>query len=199
MCALSDTNDIEADFSWYTVVPPESPLAQGDLLNDFGIVLPPAYTGAPVEVEEDEVAVADTTYEDYNVVVMTQSCDLDDMQDNGQVLLCPRYSLSEAKTPTGKSLNNSDGWGKLVRGNIVGAHLINQCDLENFVFEYQVVDLQRVFGIPLHIVKEVAAKQGSRIRLLPPYREHLAQSFARQFMRVGLPIDLPRNYPYPTE
>ena len=30
-----------------------------------------------------------------------------------------------------------------------------------------------------------------RLRLLPPYREHLSQSFARFFMRVGLPIDTP--------
>ena len=27
----------------------------------------------------------------------------------------------------------------------------------------------------------------------PPYREHLAQAFARFFMRVGLPIDIPEE------
>ncbi len=27
-----------------------------------------------------------------------------------------------------------------------------------------------------------------RLRLLPPYREHLSQAFARFFMRVGLPV-----------
>jgi hypothetical protein len=30
-------------------------------------------------------------------------------------------------------------------------------------------------------------------RLLPPYREHLSQSFARYFMRVGLPVDIPKD------
>lgn len=30
-------------------------------------------------------------------------------------------------------------------------------------------------------------KQQSRLRLRPPYREHLSQAFARFFMRVGLP------------
>jgi hypothetical protein len=29
------------------------------------------------------------------------------------------------------------------------------------------------------------------VRLLPPYREHLAQAFARFFIRVGLPVDVP--------
>ena len=32
-----------------------------------------------------------------------------------------------------------------------------------------------------------------RKRLLPPYREHLSQSFARYFMRVGLPTDIPAD------
>jgi hypothetical protein len=31
----------------------------------------------------------------------------------------------------------------------------------------------------------------SGLRLCPPYREHLAQAFARFFMRVGLPIPIP--------
>jgi hypothetical protein len=26
---------------------------------------------------------------------------------------------------------------------------------------------------------------------MPPYREHLSQAFARYFMRVGLPSDIP--------
>ena len=28
------------------------------------------------------------------------------------------------------------------------------------------------------------------VTLLPPYREHLSQAFARFFMRVGLPLDI---------
>ena len=41
------------------------------------------------------------------------------------------------------------------------------------------------------LVRELAASQGPRLRLNPPYREHLAQAFARFFMRVGLPVDIP--------
>jgi len=32
---------------------------------------------------------------------------------------------------------------------------------------------------------------GYHLRLLSPYREHLSQAFARFFMRVGLPVDIP--------
>ncbi|MBD5492017.1 MAG: hypothetical protein HDR16_07880 [Lachnospiraceae bacterium] len=40
------------------------------------------------------------------------------------------------------------------------------------------------------IAKEMAFKNGKRLRLCPPYREHLSQAFARYFMRVGLPVNI---------
>lgn len=36
----------------------------------------------------------------------------------------------------------------------------------------------------------ITRKEIEHLRLLPPYREHLSQAFARYFMRVGLPQDL---------
>jgi hypothetical protein len=60
----------------------------------------------------------------------------------------------------------------------------------------KLLNLKQILSAPLAIVKRIADKQAKRIRLLPPYREHLTQAFARQFMRVGLPIDLPKEYPF---
>ena len=57
--------------------------------------------------------------------------------------------------------------------------------------ELRVVDFRRVYSLPLTFVCQVAARTGQRLRLLPPYREHLSQAFARDFMRVGLPQDIP--------
>jgi hypothetical protein len=42
-------------------------------------------------------------------------------------------------------------------------------------------------------MRQRAVRAGDRLRLLPPYREHLSQAFARYFMRVGLPQDIPRS------
>ncbi len=42
-----------------------------------------------------------------------------------------------------------------------------------------------------HLLEACPVFLPSRLRLLPPYREHLAQGFARFFMRVGLPVDIP--------
>jgi hypothetical protein len=56
---------------------------------------------------------------------------------------------------------------------------------------YQIVDFHEVFSIPLDFLQAwIRSKNTNRLRLLPPYREHLSQAFARFFMRVGLPNDI---------
>jgi hypothetical protein len=59
-------------------------------------------------------------------------------------------------------------------------------------FDYSLVDLGSLFSLPTGLVRDLAERQGQRSRLNPPYREHLAQAFARFFMRVGLPVDIPK-------
>jgi len=46
--------------------------------------------------------------------------------------------------------------------------------------------------VPFDFIVDLAKKKGKRLRLLPPYREHLSQAFARFFIRVGLPVDIPQ-------
>jgi hypothetical protein len=79
----------------------------------------------------------------------------------------------------------------LQRGHHPGYHLLNGCDLPGMNRPLQVVDFRTVFSLPLAYTQELAVAAGPRIRLRPPYREHLAQAFARFYMRVGLPVDLP--------
>jgi hypothetical protein len=54
----------------------------------------------------------------------------------------------------------------------------------------RIVDFGRILSLPRNFVGQFAAGKGKRLRLRPPYREHLSQSFARFFMRVGLPQDV---------
>ena len=56
-----------------------------------------------------------------------------------------------------------------------------------------VVDFHYVYTAPTSYVKQHAAQSGKRLRVCPPYKEHLAQAFARFFMRVGLPADIPEG------
>ena len=53
-----------------------------------------------------------------------------------------------------------------------------------------IVDFNNIYTIPKNLAKEIAKQNKIRLRLCPPYREHLSQSFARFFMRVGLPINI---------
>jgi len=55
-----------------------------------------------------------------------------------------------------------------------------------------VVDFRHSYSLPFTLINDISGKLGKRLRLLPPYREHLSQAYARFFMRVGLPIDIPK-------
>lgn len=178
------------DFKWYQIVT-GSKLEQGDFLNDLPILIQPDTMPTSKEALEkllpDLIIDADSV-QVFNTVVMTQSCDFNKMKDNDLVTLCPRVNY--------RDIYDKGNWKPLREGRIIGAHLLDRSDLAGHDFEYQVVDLTRIFGIPYGFVKRAAEHRGERVRLLPPYREHLAQAFARRFMRVGLPIDLPPEYPY---
>ena len=80
---------------------------------------------------------------------------------------------------------------KLRQGHVVGVHLLNKFK-NGQVEDYLVVDFKSTYAIPLKLLKQIVFVRGNRISLLPPYREHLSQSFARFFMRVGLPVDIPQ-------
>ena len=60
----------------------------------------------------------------------------------------------------------------------------------HFRSDVRVVDFRRVYSLPLEYFRAFAVRAGERVRLLPPYREHLAHALARFFMCVGLPIDI---------
>lgn len=71
-------------------------------------------------------------------------------------------------------------------------HMLAACDLEGFEHEIQIVDFRTVFSVPFGFLTELARRRpNKRLRLRSPYREHLSQAFARFFMRVGLPADIP--------
>lgn len=57
--------------------------------------------------------------------------------------------------------------------------------------EHRIVDFHWIHTIPREFLDKFLVEQDlKRLRLLPPYREHLSQSFARYFMRVGLPENI---------
>ena len=174
------------NYPWYSVVS-GSDLRQGDIIFDCPVIVP---TGLFTGDEVREGATLGAQIQTFDVVVMSQSCDL----ENGKlelVLVCPHWTL-EAFSQKQEYFKTSKGRSDLQRGNVPGYHLINRCDFENWLPDLRVVDFRSAYGLPFAFLKGLCLDRGSRLRLLPPYREHLSQAFARFFMRVGLPsqVDL---------
>jgi hypothetical protein len=181
----------EPKFNWYAAVPNNHPLEQGDFFNDFPIILPSVEVSETPSSGDLEITGSGSLA---NVILMTQSCDMQKLSENDPLIFCPRFNLTETKLGE-RDLNTPSGWGDLRSGRVINMHLIDKCAIKGHEFEYQVIDLRRVYSMPYSVVKALMGKQVTRLRLLPPYREHLAQAFARQFMRIGLPIDLPPKNP----
>jgi len=170
------------EFNWYNELHHSSEIAQGDLIPDCPIVMPPS------KIIKDEQVEIDITRVDS--IILSQSCDL--VNDKIQiVLVCPYFSLKvfienlpdTNRKAVKKSIDN------LKKGFLPGYHLLNKSE-ENHITDYLVVDFRNVYGIHIESLREIAKQLESRHRLQPPYREHLSQAFARYFMRVGLPQDI---------
>jgi hypothetical protein len=57
------------------------------------------------------------------------------------------------------------------------------------------VDFHEVFTLPRPVLESLlTAREVPRPQLLPPYREHRSQAFARFFMRVGLPTPVTKTW-----
>jgi hypothetical protein len=163
-----------SDYPWFRAVT-DAGLEQGDLLRAC-----PSY-----RAEHDGSFVREVR----NCVLLSHSCDL--ANDKLQIVqVCPYWPLEELAQQI-DYLKSRRGREDLRRGNVPGYHLLNRCELSGLEHDFLVVDFRSLFGVPLSVVKELASAQSPRVRLLPPYREHLAQAFARFFMRVGLPVDVP--------
>jgi hypothetical protein len=169
-------------YPWYRLVH-GTDLAQGDILERCPVFLPPA------DLAEKPLAEAAFTWQERDVIIISQTCDLVPGREKiTEVLLCSAWSRSEL---TSGHLATARGLEDARRGNLPGYQLLAPCDLSGFARELRIVDFRRVYSLPLAYIRQRAAMAGDRLRLLPPYREHLSQAFARFFMRVGLPVDIP--------
>ncbi len=171
-------------FNWYLKIIDSSQIEQGDFINDCPIIIPPSKILEGNNFDFKIVLI--------DSIVLTQSCDLANNKVK-IVLVCPYFSLKtfiENLPPSEQSpkatKNNIES---LKKGNLPGYHLLNK-SIENDFNDYIVVDFRNVYGVHIESLKEIALNTSPRYRLLPPYREHLSQAFARYFMRVGLPQDI---------
>ena len=166
-------------YPWYDFVEGDD-LEQGDIIE-----------GCPVSVAT-EMETADSRWklqwEERDLIVLSQSCDLVKSREKiSEVLMAAVWKQSELSG----HLATTRGLEDARRGNLPGVHLLASSDFAGTLSEIRVVDFRRVSTLPLTFLRKRVLTQQRRLRLLPPYREHLSQAFARFFMRVGLPVDIP--------
>jgi hypothetical protein len=189
---------------WFEIATSETSLTQGDLIANcplLGWRQGASNSLDAVDATFDLAELADSFTTD--VVVMTQACDLE-QQKVSNVVLCPAVAISafheswekqrhlSGQAPTAKSWNRE--LVDIASGRIWNLSLLNSFGDGSTTTEIRVVFFDQVFTLPRNFIEGLLRRRGqSRLRLRPPYREHLSQSFARYFMRVGLPqaIDLP--------
>lgn len=194
------------EYPWYDEISPDEPLMQGDLLDSCPVLVfdqTPAFgdfegIDAMVDALDDAHGV-----QRVRVIVMTQACDLAENKVRNAIL-CPVYhradyqaqweqhETSRGQNPTPRAFTKTlegirDGrtWNLTM---LAGREAPGEAGLS---IPIQIVDFHEVFSLPVDFLNALIRASGkNRLRLRPPYREHLSQAFARFFMRVGLPVNI---------
>lgn len=187
--------------NWYDLIDATAPLTQGDLIFDCPVLTwqsgilstkEDAFNSEILQNSIDAIAV--------DVVVMTQACDLE--QENVEnVILCPHVPLDEHQSVWDSEKNRIGqnptprAWkshcGDICKGFIFNLTMLNRCQIGESNLNVRIVYFHEIFTLPRSILESLLeSRSHPRFRLLPPYREHLSQAFARFFMRVGLPISI---------
>lgn len=135
------------------------------------------------ETEESTDEVPEVLAQELDVVVLTQSCDIQKTSQRKLLVAeVQRYSdMVEERKGTDSA---TAGYRKsLVRGNAVSDMLLPPCALLD-ISDYLIVNFRELHTIFKHRVQPGAM---GYVSLATPFREHLSQHYASFTMRVGLP------------
>ena len=189
---------------WYEVADAGVDLTQGDIILNCPIVRW-APTDFNTETQSDIQSLKSLVEAaEVDVVVMTQGCDLENRKVEN-IILCPHFSLAQYQKDweeTMKNLNQnptSKAWGRycddIKSGYVWNLSMLNEGIIGELSLTHRIVDFHEVYTLPRTFLESwLQSENKSRLRLRPPYREHLSQAFARFFMRVGLPTGISKAW-----
>lgn len=162
-------------------------LDQGDIVLACPKIIIPTDVSSFKEIKEHAAVDVET----FDVIIVSQSCDLANTKIKN-VLVCPIYFLEYMKT-VAPDFNNSNTLEAIRRGYAPRYHMLGKqnCD-DDKNNTIQIIDFAGVFSISHELLIKEVTPNINRIGLNSPYKEHLSQAFARYFMRIGLPCDIPR-------
>lgn len=187
--------------AWYEIVEAGERLTQGDLILNCPLI---AWKSDPLQLpqntDETDALQGATTAIQADVVVMTQACDLEH-EKVANIILCPHFALADYRQAWEAEMNNrrqnptERAWKRhcndICDGFVWNLTMLNASSREELEIQHRVVDFHYVYSAPRSFLESLLIqRRQARLRLLPPYREHLSQAFARFFMRVGLPVPI---------
>lgn len=166
------------DYDWYTIVN-GADLKQGDFLHDLDVPI-------VADTKSEEISVDVYTY---NAIVITQSCDIpkEAIED---IVLCPVWDIDDA-VKLNPQFGKRGYLERVRKDQVLGFYLLNKCDLLGFECDYRLVQFERVIVRPKQVILEILSSRDNHLRLLPPYREQMAQRFGTFFSRVASPKEIP--------
>jgi hypothetical protein len=168
--------------AWFEVVTGRT-LEQGDIISHCPIYSPvfPSPNQPVTDVEEFS----------YDVVVMSQSCDLMiDREKLSHVVLCPLENQSDIANSPGHALANKGALRNAAKHKEPAFFVLAECNHDRLRREISVVHFRQVYTLPVGFLRTIAEQRGERLRLCSPYKEALSNRFAAFFGRVALPIDV---------
>ncbi|MGN7379197.1 hypothetical protein [Bacillus altitudinis] len=185
------------DFPWYYKKKDDEPLTQGDIILQLYV---------PDVQPSSEFPYFESISYPEDVIILTQACDLEnkkvEMVTLGRVVLLrevvenhfQKQCEMNGKEYIFEKINPSkieNYVNKIRSGSFLDLYLLNKYSDDEIDFPYRVVYLKETFKMPLSSL-ELAVKNSEApiLRLLPPYREHLAHNFSFNYSRIGLPVDV---------
>ena len=188
---------------WYETADADAPLTQGDFIEQCPLISwKPSSTTLNDGDEKTFLQDSVVSYQ-LDVVVMTQACDIEH-EKFPDMILCPyvtistykslwkQYKQQEGESPTDKAWKRI--WEELRKGFTWQHALLG--DQDPACPEHIIVNFSEIYSAPRSFLESLLRRRKQkRLRLLPPYREHLSQAFARFFMRVGLPTPIKADPP----
>lgn len=189
---------------WYQIVNAYEPITQGDIVFDCPLISWQSDKLALEYQNNPEVLKAAIEAIEAHVVVLTQACDLENHKVEN-VILCPHLPVDEYRSIWEEEMKNKNqnpnqkAWKShcedISDGFVWNLTMLNSLKINEHEMKIRIVDFHEIFTVPRKFLESLLSQRNSkRIRLLPPYREHLSQAFARFFMRVGLPIEVDKAW-----
>jgi hypothetical protein len=162
-------------------------ICQGDRLNS--IAVPLIHHSFP-QVDSDGSVPVDV--QPMDVIILTQSCELENSKAS-LVVVAGIYTIEDFEE-LNASFQSKGRWESVAKGRFDGLHLLHGHGEPTNGRECLVVDFRQIVSLPVEYVRSFVQNCGERWRLGSPYLENMSQAFGRYFMRVALPIDLPRDF-----